>query len=97
MWPPGGRLVGKVPSGHVPNYLYVRTIAMLRTLTMMIMFSALAAEEFKPPTTQEELAQSIINVLISEKYDEIIKYAMTPDLAVEKDIVKEKRKQKYES
>jgi len=70
---------------------------MLRTLTMMIMFSALAAEEFKPPTTQEELAQSIINVLISEKYDEIIKYAMTPDLAVEKGIVKEKRKQKYES
>ena len=24
MWPPGGRLAGKVPSGHVPNYLYVR-------------------------------------------------------------------------
>ena len=24
MWPLGGRLAGKVPAGHVPNYLYVR-------------------------------------------------------------------------
>ena len=28
MWPPGGRLVGKVPSGHVPNYLYVSQLIM---------------------------------------------------------------------